>query len=89
MATFKDGSQITENAFTGKTAVDVFALIQCKAFLKLEMNTSMRMSRHLTALQGAENLSGLKFGRGVKGRQKALDWVEAELARIDSEERID
>lgn len=89
MATYKDGSQITEGSFAGKTAVDVFALIQCKAFLKLEMNTGMKMSRHLTALQGAENLSGLKFGRGNSGRAKALAWVEAELERIENEERVD
>jgi hypothetical protein len=90
---FKDGSKIefAENgeaeAFVGKTAVSVYALATAKAFLGLEIrHPGMKMSRHGSALNLAENLSGMSFGRGVKGRQKALDWVEAELARIKSDE---
>ncbi len=89
MATFQDGSTISDNTFAGKTAVDVYRLITLKSMLKLEMNTSMRMSRHITALAAAENIAGQKFGRGVSGRAKAMAWVEAELARIDDEERVD
>jgi hypothetical protein len=91
MATFKDGSVIEDGSFAGATAVDVFTLIQAKAFLGLEIRTNLRMkmSRAGTALNLAENISGLNFGRGIKGREKALVWVEAELARIEDEERID
>lgn len=89
MATFQDGSTISENTFAGKTAVDVYRLITLRSMLKLEMNTSMRMSRHITALAAAENMAGKKFGRGVSGRAKAFAWVEAELARIENEERVD
>ena len=71
--------------------MDVFRLIHAKSFLKLEIDTNLRMkmSRAGTALQLAENISGLTFGRGIKGRQKALEWVENELARIEEEERLD
>ena len=88
MTEFKDGSKIEDGAFVGETAIDVFALIQAKHWLAFEIKTGMKMSRYLTALQGAENISGLTFGRGVKGRQKALEWVEAELARIHAEEVV-
>jgi hypothetical protein len=88
MATFKDGSTISENTFAGATAVDVYRLITLRSMLKLEMNTQMRMSRHITALAAAENIAGKKFGRGVSGRAKAFAWVEAELARIENEERV-
>lgn len=91
MATFKDGSTIEDGSFVGETAIDVFRLIHAKTFLEMEIRTEgrMKMSRAGSALNLAENISGLSFGRGVKGRQKALEWVEAELARVDSEERID
>jgi hypothetical protein len=89
MATFKDGSSISDNTFAGETAVDVYRLITLKSMLNLEMKTSMRMSRHITALAAAENMAGQKFGRGVSGRAKALAWVMAELARINDEERVD
>lgn len=91
MAIFKDGSTIEDGTFAGETAIDVFRLIHAKSFLKLEIDTNLRMkmSRAGTALDLAENISGLTFGRGIKGRQKALEWVEAELARVEVEERID
>lgn len=89
MATFKDGSTISDNTFAGETAVDVYRLITLKSMLKLEMETGMKMSRHITALQAAEGMAGQKFGRGVSGRTKAFAWVEQELARIEVEERVD
>jgi hypothetical protein len=89
MATFKDGSTIGDNTFSGETAMDVYRLITLKSMLDLEMKTSMRMSRHITALQAAERMADQKFGRGVSGRGKALAWVEQELARIEVEERVD
>lgn len=89
MATFKDGSTISDNTFAGETAIDVYRLITLRSMLNLEMKTGMKMSRHITALAGAENMAGQKFGRGVSGRTKALAWVEQELARIEVEERLD
>lgn len=91
MATFKDGSTIQDGVFAGDTAIDVFRLITAKAFLGMEIRSEgrLKMSRLGSALNLAENMSGLKFGRGEKGRQKALEWVESELARIDTEERFD
>lgn len=91
MAIFKDGSTIEDGTFAGPTAMDVFRLIHAKSFLKLEIDTELRMkmSRAGTALQLAENISGLKFGRGIPGRHKALEWVENELARVEVEERLD
>ena len=89
MATFKDGSSISENTFAGETAIDVYRLITLRSMLNLEMRSGMRMSRHITALAAAENMAGKKFGRGVSGRTKALAWVEQELARIEVEERVD
>jgi hypothetical protein len=91
---FTDGSsmEFTEDGefsgASGKTAISVYALITAVSFLKLEMKTGMRMSRHMTALQGAENISGMKFGRGNSGRAKALAWCEAELARIKADEIV-
>jgi hypothetical protein len=45
----------------------------------------MKMSRGMSALQGAENVSGMKFGRGVPARKKALAWAEAQMAEIGTQ----
>jgi len=90
---FSDGSSIEYNeagdavGFAGKTAVNLFALATAKSFLELEIKTNlaMKMSRHGSALNLAENLSGLNFGRGIKGRQKALVWVEAEMEKAKAD----
>jgi hypothetical protein len=90
MATYTDGSTINDGMFAGKTAVSIYSLHTAKSFLNLEIrNPGMKMSRHGSALNLAENLSGLKFGRGVKGRQRAIEWVLGELARIEEQERVD
>jgi hypothetical protein len=89
MATYTDGSTIEDGMFTGKTAISIYALHTAKSFLNLEIrNPGMKMSRHGSALNLAENLSGLKFGRGVSGRVKAMEWVKNEIARIEEEERV-
>jgi hypothetical protein len=44
-----------------------------KIFLNMEINTRMKMSRNETALAAFKRLTGIDTGRGVKGRQVALD----------------
>ena len=85
---FQDGSSIENNGstFAGETAVDAYRIATLISMLQLEINhPGMKMSRHMTALKGAENVSGLTFGRGVSGRKKALAWAEARMNEIGSQ----
>jgi hypothetical protein len=85
---FQDGSTIEDNghAFVGKTAVDSYRYATLISMLKMEIAMpGMKMSRGMSALQGAENVSGMKFGRGVPARKKALAWAEAQMAEIGTQ----
>ena len=84
---FQDGSSIENNGrtFVGKTAVDTYRLSMLISMLQMEINNpGLQMSR-ISALKGAENISGLKFGRGVSGRKKALAWAEDQMAQIGTQ----
>jgi len=84
---FQDGSTIENEgrSFVGETAVDAYRISMLISMLQMEIkHPGMQMSR-ISALKGAENVSGLKFGRGVSGRTKALAWAEARMAEIGSQ----
>lgn len=85
---FQDGSTIENNGrtFAGKTAVDVYRYATLISMLKMEIAMpGITMSSGMSALKGAENVSGMKFGRGVSGRKKALAWAEAQMVSIGSQ----
>jgi hypothetical protein len=85
---FQDGSTIENNGrtFAGKTAVDTYRYATLISMLKMEIAMpGVTMSAKMSALKGAENVSGLKFGRGVSGRKKALAWAEAQMEAIGSQ----
>jgi hypothetical protein len=90
---FPDGSQVEQDetgirVVSGEMAMDAYRLKMVISMLEMEIKfPGMKMSRHLTALKGAENISGLTFGRGVSGRKKALAWaVETYNALLASAE---
>jgi len=85
---FQDGSTIENNGrtFAGKTAVDTYRYATLISMLKMEIAMpGVTMSAKMSALKGAENVSGLKFGRGVSGRKKALAWAEAQMEAIGTQ----
>lgn len=82
---FEDGSTIENDSrtFAGKTAVDVYRIQTLITMLEMEIKfPNMKMSRQMTALQGAHNVSGLTFGRGVAGRKKALKWAQNQMQEL-------
>ena len=85
---FQDGSTIENDghSFVGKTAIDAYRYATLISMLKMEIAMpGMTMSAGMSALKGAENVSGLKFGRGVPARKKALAWAEAQMADIGTQ----
>ena len=65
----------TESGFIieGEDGMFLYKLAMVHTYLKMEMRSGMRMSRKVTALEGARNISGINF----KTRKQALEWVEA------------
>lgn len=82
---FEDGSTIENDgrAFAGETAVDVYRIQVLIGMLEMEIKfPGMKMSGNMTALKGAQNVSGLTFGRGVSGRKKALEWAQNRMQEL-------
>lgn len=65
----------TESGFIieGEDGMFLYKLAMVHTYLKMEMKSGMRMSRRVSALDGARNISGIDF----KTRKQALEWVEA------------
>ena len=56
----------------GEESMYIYKLLLVHRYLKLEMNSGIRASRAVSALEGARNISGINF----KTRKQALEWVE-------------
>ena len=56
----------------GKHSMYIYKLLLVHRYLKLEMETGIRASRAVSALDGARQISGINF----KTRKQAMEWVE-------------
>lgn len=62
---------------TGR-GIEVMRLVCLRSALKM-LNHGMRLTRTATpaaTMAMVEEVSGLKFGRGAKGREKAIEWLD-------------
>jgi hypothetical protein len=87
---FPDGSTIENGeeqiqSIGGEQAMDAYRFRSLIVMLNMEINTKMKMSRHVTALQAAERMADQKFGRGESGRLKALQWAREQFAALMGE----
>lgn len=85
--TFSDGSTIESSdsglqAVSGEIAMTLYKLTVAKRMLEMEINTGMRMSRGMTALQGARNVLGIEF----KNRKQALVAITQALEGLKKSE---
>jgi hypothetical protein len=66
-----------------KDTIGVMQLETLKIFLEMEIRTNLKMGKE-TALQATHRLTGMNFGRGIKGRENALAWVNQMLEGVSA-----
>jgi hypothetical protein len=63
--------------------INAIQLETLKIFLEMEIKTNLKMGKE-TALQATHRLTGMNFGKGIKGRQSALAWVNQMLEEVNA-----
>jgi len=77
--TFDDEGRMTSASGSG---VDLYVLISLIGWIKLELKTGMKMTRHGSTLAKANEMLGTNYKR----KQQALDHLEALLSVLKTEE---
>lgn len=81
--TIQIGASGDATSFTGRKAVEVFRLATLASGLKLEISCpGMRMSRHITALKAAKQLTGLKTNDRAKQLVRVLLMLEQAKSEV-------
>jgi hypothetical protein len=77
---FNENGEMTSAYGSG---VDLYVLISLVSWIKLELKTGMKMTRHGSTLKKANQVLGTKYKR----KQQALDHLEALLLVLKTEEQ--
>jgi hypothetical protein len=76
---FDDEGQLTSASGSG---VDLYVLVSLVSWIKLELKTGMKMTRHGSTLRKANEMLGTNYKR----KQQALDHLEALLSLLKTED---
>jgi len=85
---FADGSEIESTGgggfiASGPTAMELVRVRVLKSSLELDLKGIKVVRGNI--LTAAENIAGIKFGRGRSGREKAVAWCEGRIEEITGE----
>jgi hypothetical protein len=77
---FNENGEMTSASGSG---VDLYVLLSLVSWIKLELKTGMKMTRHGSTLKKANEMLGTNYKR----KQQALDHLEALLSVLKTEEK--
>lgn len=77
---FNENGEMTSASGSG---VDLYILISLIGWIKLELKTGMKMTRHGSTLKKANEMLGTNYKR----KQQALDHLESLLSLLKTEEQ--
>ena len=76
---FNEDGELTSASGSG---VDLYVLVSLVSWIKLELKTGMKMTRHGSTLRKANEMLGTNYRR----KQQALDHLEALLTVLKTEQ---